>query len=89
MVSFVIAGIWSLFVIGCCWLCTRPWTAGMCLIIALLGELAIDSGSAAAVVMWAIMSAGAAYLFFAYGSYFFSDGPKSKRERSLLRDPET
>jgi hypothetical protein len=87
-VSFVIAAIWSLFVVGCCWLCTRPWTAGMCLMIALLGELAIDSGSAAAVVMWAVMAAGAAYLFFVYGPYFFSDGPQSKRERPLFRDPE-
>lgn len=87
MVSFVAAGIWSLFVVGCVWICTRPWTGAMCLTIALLGELAIDSGSAPAVVMWALLSAGFAWLFFVYGPHFFSDGPKQKSpERSPLLD---
>jgi hypothetical protein len=86
MVSFVIAAIWSLFLVGCCWLCTRPWTGGLCIGIAVLGDLAIDSGSAAAVVMWAVMSAGAAFLFFAYAPYFLTDGPKSHPERAPLRD---
>ena len=85
LVSFVIAAIWSLFVTGCIWICTRPWTGALCLTIALLGELAIDSGSAAAVVMWALVSAGGAWLFFAYGPYFFSEAP-GKSERSQLLD---
>ena len=86
MVSFVIAAIWSLSIVGLCWLCTRPWTGVLCLVIALLGELAVESGSAAAVVMWALMSMGAAWLFFAYGPYFFTDGPSAQPERAPLRD---
>jgi len=87
MVSFVVAAIWSLFVVGCVWLCTRPWTGVFCITIAILGELSIDSGSAAAVVMWALLSAGSAWIFFAYGPSFFVDGPaKPKGEKAPLLD---
>jgi len=85
MVSFVVAAIWSLLVVGCIWVCTRPWAGALCIGIAILGELSIDSGSAAAVVMWALLSAGGAWIFFAYGPYFFVDGPaKPKGEKAPL-----
>ena len=88
LVSFVVAAIWSLFIVGCCWVCTRPWTALLCISIAFLGYLAVESGSAADVVMWVFMSVLWAWVFFAYGHLFFTDGPKRRSARSPLLGKE-
>ena len=87
LVSFVVAAIWSLFLVGLIWVCTRPWTGVMCLAIAFIGELSIEAGSGAApVVLWALLSTGGAWLFFAYGHHFVTDGPKRSSERSPILD---
>jgi len=87
LVAWVVAAVWALFVAGCCWICARPWTAVLCLGISFCGGLALDTGLAAAVSMWAVVSAGGAYIFFVYGHHFVSEGPGKRRASAPpLRD---
>eukprot|EP00960_Hanusia_phi_P046087 757613-Hanusia_phi.AAC.3 len=84
MVAFVVAAVWSLFVIGCCWLCTRPWTAIFCFIVSFVGEAALETGQAPAVLMWILASLLSAYIFFTWARVVLNEDPKPDPEKSKL-----
>ena len=84
--SLLVAVIWGLFVVGCCWLCTRPWTGVLLILISLMGESSIESAAAPAVVLWAIFSAGLFYIWFRWGKHMCIETPYDEEE-SLEKTP--
>ena len=83
--AILISTIWSLFLFALIWSCTRPWTAALCMLIALVGEIATESLDGPAIVMWIILSIGSAYVFFRYGRQLgVGDEPERSTEKAPL-----
>lgn len=82
--AFVITGTWCLLVVGLCWICTRPWSGGLCVALSLLGETAIETEEPVSVVVWAIFSCVAAYIWFRWGKHIVNEVPGPDPEKKKL-----
>jgi hypothetical protein len=76
---------WLLFLGGCCWVCTRPWTGSLLIIVAFLGNIAIETQQPASVVMWLVFATAFCYVWSVWGSQLAPDErPKRDEERERL-----
>jgi len=87
--AFLCAIIWALFVCGLCWSCTRPWTAAILIVLALLGQGALDSGAAPAIVLWVLVSLLVGWVWLKWGKSLVNETPYTdeEKERLLPSDP--
>ncbi|KAJ1489486.1 hypothetical protein T484DRAFT_1779828, partial [Baffinella frigidus] len=70
LVSFVVAALATMFVVGLCWICTRPWTALLLLFFSLLGEMSLETGEASSVILWTFATAASFYVWIKWGKHF-------------------
>mmetsp|Transcript_10086 Transcript_10086/g.23589 ORF Transcript_10086/g.23589 Transcript_10086/m.23589 type:complete len:163 (-) Transcript_10086:217-705(-) len=82
--SFTITLIWGMFLAGLCWCCTRPWTAGVLLVLSLLGNCAVDTEEEVSVFVWIVFSALVGYVWYTWGEQLADEKPKRDPERETL-----
>jgi hypothetical protein len=89
LVSYVAVALFAMVIVGVCWICTRPWTAALLISFSLLGDMALESGSAASVILWVLVTVAAFYVWFKWGKHMgmvedpYGDQPS---ERDALLD---
>jgi hypothetical protein len=84
LASLFLTAIWCLFIGGLCWTCTRPWTAFVCIFLAILGNAAIETEEPISVVIWAIFAFAVGYVWWRWGTYLAKDGPRRDPEKESL-----
>lgn len=84
LASLFLTATWLLFIGGVCWSCTRPWTATVCIVLALLGESAFETEEPVSAVVWAVFASAVGYVWWRWGNHMSKEGPSLDPEKEGL-----